>query len=94
MDVKTKDSYFETSVDELFNYLLRVEGLVGFLGCSQYLNETEAKEILVKFIDHYVYCIDKYHGFKSSVSVQHYRYEYLEDIQIFKTLTSYIVKGE
>ena len=100
MDIKISENKstidVDEDIDELFNYLLGVEGLVDFIGGSEELNEIEVKKIIKRFIDHYRFCIKKMQEFKYSIikinSIDRNKSE--ESIKIFVTLKGYILEDK
>lgn len=94
MDIKISTDKSIRNVDELFDYLLRIEGLVMFMHGAEELNEIEAKETIKRFIDHYISCIGELPSFRFSISNVHYRNKSEEDIKIFETLKGYILEDK
>lgn len=92
MDIKISDDKSIKSVDELFEYLLEIEGLAYFIYGAEQLNEIEAKETIKKFIDHYAICIKNLPNFGFEISRNHYRNKNEESIKIFITLKGYILE--
>lgn len=92
MNIKISNDKIITNIDDLFNYLLKVEGLVDFIYGTDQMNEEEVKDVIFKFIDHYKYCISTFNGFKGSISKVNYNNKYREDRTIFENLKSYILR--